>query len=200
MKTLLKIDTSTRAEASYSKALAKEFTTKWQEAHGGHVIERDLAQHLVPHVTQDFITAMYTPKDQRDSRMQELLSLSDIMIEELRCADTVLLSVPMFNFSIPSVLKAYIDAVTRVGETFLMKESGFEGLIKGKRLVIVAAYGADFSSFRQMDFVEPYLKSLFGFLGFEDIHYFALEGTTMLDAPALEEKKRAIMIALEKLV
>jgi len=120
------------------------------------------------------------------------------MIEELKSADTIMISVPMFNFTIPSVLKAYIDHISRTGETFSMDETGFKGLITGKKLIVVAAYGAEFSQMKAMDFVEPYLKSIFGFLGFEDINYFCLEGTSMLSAEELAQRSDAIVLELQK--
>ncbi len=136
---------------------------------------------------------MYTPIENRDTNINNTLSLSDILIAELKNADTIVLSTPMYNFGIPSSLKAYIDHISRVGDTFAMDENGFTGLITGKKLVICAAYGAVFDEMKQMDFVEPYLKSLFGFLGFTDIEYYAIEGTSMLSPEALEEKKAALV-------
>jgi len=193
MKTLLRIDTSTRNTDSHSRDLANRFEEQYKVKHVQTDISyRDLTTSDIPHVSQAFIDAMFTPSESRNDEMKETLVLSAKLIAELKSAETVLLSVPMFNFTIPSVLKAYIDHITRVGETFSMDETGFKGLVTGKKLVIVAAYGADFSEMKAMDFVEPYLKSIFGFLGFTDIHYFAIEGTSMLGADALEEKKELI--------
>ncbi len=190
MKHLLKIDTSTRANDSHSRDLANRYEKHWKAMHADTAVTyRDLAQTNIPHVTQSFIGAMFTPTDNRDGNMNETLALSNKLIAELKKASTVLLSVPMFNFSVPSVLKAYIDNVSRVGETFNMDESGFTGLLTGKKLVICAAYGAEFSQMKSMDFVEPYLKSLFGFLGFTDIEYYVIEGTSMLEGEELEKNK-----------
>ncbi len=190
MQTLLKIDTSTRQDASHSRDLANRYITQWETIHNdAKIIHRDLVQTDIPHVTQPFIEAMYTPIENRDETTHATLSLSDTLIAELKECDTVLLSVPMFNFAVPSRLKAYIDHISRVGETFSMDEHGFTGLLTGKKLVICAAYGADFTQMKAMDFVEPYLKSLFGFLGFIDIEYYAIEGTSMLSEDELENKK-----------
>ena len=103
-----------------------------------------------------------------------------------------LLSVPMFNFGVPSRLKAYIDHISRLGETFSMDENGMSGLLKNKKLIVTAAYGSEFEQMRSMDFVEPYLKSLFGFSGIEDITYLAVEGTSMLGAEVLTQKKEEL--------
>ncbi len=193
MKKLLRIDTSTRKNDSHSRDLANRYEKKWKEKNSDNVIiNRDLSETKLPHLTQPFIDAMFTAKDERNTSMNETLRDSAILIEELKSADTILLSLPMYNFGIPSSLKAYIDHITRVGETFTMDENGFTGLVTGKKLVIFSAYGAVFDEMKQMDFVEPYLKSLFGFLGFTDIEYYAIEGTSMLSSDVLEEKKEAL--------
>lgn len=190
MKTLLRIDSSTRKTDSHSRDLANRFEEQYKVKHvQTDIIYRDLTTSDIPHLSQEFIDAMFTSSESRTDEMKETLALSAKFIAELKSADTILLSVPMFNFTIPSVLKAYIDHITRVGETFSMDETGFKGLVTGKKLVIVAAYGADFSEMKAMDFVEPYLKSISGFLGFTDISFFAIEGTSMLEADVLEEKK-----------
>lgn len=190
MNTLLRIDSSTRKTDSHSRDLANRFEEQYKVKHvQTDITYRDLTTSDIPHLSQAFIDAMFTLSESRTEEMKETLALSAKLIAELKSADTILLSVPMFNFTIPSVLKAYIDHITRVGETFSMDETGFKGLVTGKKLVIVAAYGADFSEMKAMDFVEPYLKSIFGFLGFTDISFFAIEGTSMLEADVLEEKK-----------
>jgi len=194
MKNLLRIDTSTRKEDSHSKDVANRYEKKYKEKHNDtQVVYRDLSETNVPHVTQAFIEAMYTPEANRDDSTHKTLALSDALINELKNADTIVISTPMYNFGVPSSLKAYIDHISRVGETFAMDESGFTGLVTGKKLVIIAAYGALFDEMKQMDFVEPYLKSLFGFLGFTDIEYYAIEGTSMLSPEVLEEKKDALV-------
>jgi FMN-dependent NADH-azoreductase len=194
MKNLLRIDTSTRKEDSHSKDVANRYEKKYKEKHNDtQVVYRDLSETNVPHVTQAFIEAMYTPKENRDDSTHKTLALSDALISEVKNADTIVISTPMYNFGVPSSLKAYIDHISRVGETFAMDESGFTGLVTGKKLVIIAAYGALFDEMKQMDFVEPYLKSLFGFLGFTDIEYYAIEGTSMLSPEVLEEKKDALV-------
>ena len=193
MKKLLRIDTSTRKNDSHSRDLANRYEKNWKEKNSDStIIYRDLSETKLPHLTQPFIEAMFTPKEERDTSMNETLRDSAILIEELKSADTILLSLPMYNFGIPSSLKAYIDHITRVGETFTMDENGFTGLVIDKKLVIFSAYGAVFDEMKQMDFVEPYLKSLFGFLGFTDIEYYAIEGTSMLSSDVLEEKKEAL--------
>ena len=194
MKKLLRIDTSTRKNDSHSRDLANRYEAHYKNIHSNtKVCYRDLSQSDIPHISQNFIEAMFTPTADRNQTMQNMLQLSEILIGEIKDAETILLSVPMYNFSIPSSLKAYIDHISRVGETFAMDENGFTGLVTGKKLVICVAYGAVFNEMKQMDFVEPYLKSLFRFLGFTDIEYYTIEGTSMLSPEALEEKKAALV-------
>lgn len=194
MKKLLKIDTSTRGNDSHSRGLANMITKKHMQKYPNtEIIYRDLSTTRIPHLTQEFINAMYTPQEERDVQMNETLSLSKELIDELREADSIILSLPMYNFSIPSILKAYIDHVTRMGETFFMDENGFIGLLTGKKLSIIAAYGADFTQMQAMDFVKPYLMSLFGFLGFEEIEYLGLEGTTKFSSEEIQANKEKLV-------
>lgn len=194
MKTLLRLDSSTRGEASHSKNLAKKYADMWLSVNSEReIIYRDLYETNVPHLTQKFIEAMYTPAVNRDDNMRNTLILSDLLIAELKEADIILLSVPMYNFSVPSSLKAYIDHISRIGETFSMDDNGFSGLITEKKLVIIASYGALFDEMKQMDFVEPYLKSFFGFLGFTEIEYFSIEGTSILQENVLIAKEEVLL-------
>ena len=194
MNKLLRIDTSTRKTDSHSRDLANRVEEQWQMNNVETAITyRDLTTSNIPHLSQGFIDAMFTESASRSDEMAETLALSDELISEFKSADTILLSVPMFNFTVPSVLKAYIDHISRVGETFSMDETGLKGLVTGKKIIIVAAYGAEFSEMKAMDFVEPYLKSIFGFLGFTDISYFSIEGTSMLSAEVLEERKSLLI-------
>ncbi len=195
MKTLLRIDTSTRGEQSHSIDLANGILKKIENEYGV-ITKRDLTKTDLPHVTQEFIEAMYTHKEKRTKRMNETLATSDAIIQELKDADAILISVPMFNFGVPSLFKAYIDHITRVGETFAMGEYGMVGLLKNKKVFIAASYGADFSNMKAMDFVEPYMKSIFGFLGIEDVTYLAIEGTSTLNEEAIQKKKEELLKTL----
>ncbi len=193
MKKLLRIDTSPRKEDSHSRDLANRVEERCKVTHPDmDVIYLDLSKVELPHITQAYIEATFIPKKERSPQMHKTLTLADKFITEIQSADIVLISVPMYNFHIPSTLKAYIDYISRMGETFLMDEHGTTGLLTGKRLIITAAYGADFSQMKQMDFVEPYLKSMFGFLGFEDITYKVIQGTSMLAPEVLEVHKKAL--------
>ncbi|PHS30468.1 MAG: hypothetical protein COA92_09570 [Sulfurovum sp.] len=193
MNTLLRIDVSPRITDSHSRDLANKVESKWKLAHTSmKTVLCDLANINIPHVNQEYIEATFVPKSDRTAQMNSVLSLADKFIADIRSADTVLISVPMYNFTVPSVFKAYIDYISRVGDTVLIDESGITGMLTGKKLVIAAAYGADFSQMKSMDFLEPYIKNMFGMLGFTDINYIAIENTSMLSKEALEEKKQTL--------
>jgi FMN-dependent NADH-azoreductase len=183
MSRILRIDASSRIDGSVSRDLANAFIAKWLEHNpDDHVMVRDLVAAPIPHVADVTIKGYYTPTDQMDAPLRAATALSDILIDELRAADVLVLSVPMYNFSIPSALKAWIDQIIRIGETFSYDGKGFSGLLPGKRAYAVIAYGAggylDGGPFGGADFVQPYLKFLLNFLGITDVTFIAVEATT----------------------
>lgn len=194
MTNLLRIDTSTGSSDSHSRSIANALEQIIRQSDPDiTLIKRDLVDTDLPHVNQEFINAIFTPNEDRTENMKTTLSVSDQLIRELKSADTILLSTPMFNFTIPSRLKAYIDHISRVGETFSMDENGLKGLLMNKKLIITTSAGSEFTEMKQMDFLEPYLKSVFGFLGITDIDYLALEGSNMLTPGALNDKKYSLL-------
>jgi FMN-dependent NADH-azoreductase len=209
MPTLLHIDSSPRGDYSASRKLTAEFVASWRKENpGGQVIRRDLYATGLPPVTMEWIAAAYTPEDQRSPEQRAALKLSDELIAELQRADQYVLGVPMFNFSIPAVLKLYIDQIARVGKTFSYSSAGVKGLLEGKKAYMLAAYGGaygDGSPAAAMNFVEPYLQRLFGFLGVRDLNFVAVENTSKvatgqvtLDnhlAPTLEVVRDAVAAA-----
>jgi FMN-dependent NADH-azoreductase len=120
-----------------------------------------------------------TPVDQRSSEQHATVAFADRLIEELEAADTIVLAVPMYNFSIPSTLKAWIDHVARAGRTFRYTAAGPEGLLKGKKVFIITGRGGVYSGdspAKVFDFQEPYLRSVLGFLGLTDVTFVHVEG------------------------
>jgi FMN-dependent NADH-azoreductase len=195
MSKLLRVDASSRLADSHSRALADQFVERWRKTHpGGEVVIRDLVQEPLPHIANDTISGFYTPKADHDPIMRQATELSDRLIAEIKTADMLLIDTPMYNFSIPSALKAWIDQVVRIGETFAFSpENGFEGLVKGKPAYVITATGAAFSNeaLRPMDFLTPYLTALLGFLGITDLHLFTLEGTTVDETAFISSKQDA---------
>jgi FMN-dependent NADH-azoreductase len=182
MATLLRIDASSQLEGSHSRELGDFFVQQWSQAHpAGRILVRDLVREPIGHITANTINGFHTPKREIDSTMRQATALSDRLIGELMQADLLLIDTPMYNFSIPSALKAWIDQIVRIGVTFnYSPENGFSGLIKNKQAFLVTASGAVFSNepMQSMDFVTPYLTTLLAFLGIEDVKLLTLEGTT----------------------
>jgi FMN-dependent NADH-azoreductase len=184
MSTLLKIDSSPMGERSVSRKLTAEFAKIWVETHpDGAVISRDLATLNIPVVNGDWVAAAYTPEDARTAEQKKALAISDLLIGELQKADEYVIGVPMHNFSIPSTLKLWIDQVVRIGKTTAYSATGLEGLLKGKKVTLLIASGGVYeqgSGREAFNFVTPYLRTVFGFLGITDVHFIAAGGTKEL--------------------
>jgi len=176
MAKVLLIHSSLFGEKSESLALARAFLARYPHQ---AVVERALTPSTVPHLEAETFAAMRQPAAELDQRQKAQVALSDELIAEIEAADTVVLAVPMYNFSIPSTLKAWIDHVARAGRTFRYGENGPEGLLKGKKVFVFVSrgglYGAD-SPAAAMNFQEPYLRAVLGFLGLTDVTFVAAEG------------------------
>ncbi|PLA74503.1 FMN-dependent NADH-azoreductase [Hydrogenovibrio sp. SC-1] len=199
MATLLRIDSSARQQTSVSKNLADQAENSWLKKHPNGIIERlDTNSAQIPHITETVINAMYTPSDKRSADQQHALALSDQLIEQLKRADTLLISTPMYNFSIPSSLKAYLDLVLRVGETFVYTDQGPKGLLPNKEAIIVVATGGNYTRapLNEMDFVTPYLKVAMNFIGIEQISTFVAPG----QGGAAEKAQAAQQQALSEII
>lgn len=193
--TLLRIDASARVAHSFSRQIADAAQEAWQQAHpDGAVIHRDLASHPLPHIENATIQGFYTPPSEMTEELRTATSLSDTLIAELKCAHTVLIASPIYNFSVPSALKAWIDQVVRIGHTFAYEDGQFRGLVQGPRAVLALAYGAGEyqGPLAQMDHLRPYLLALLGFLGITDIQVLAAEATTSEAATTRSELDRAV--------
>lgn len=185
MSTLLHIDSSPLGEASISRHLSNEFVQQWKKANPeGKVITRDLTTTAIPSITASFIGAIYTPEESLTADQKQLLSLSDSLIAELEAADEYVLGVPMHNFSIPSVLKLWIDQISRVNKTFSYATGSPIGLLKDKKATILVASGGTYDAGTAMasfNFVEPYLRTLFGFLGVTNTTFLSAGGAAALN-------------------
>jgi FMN-dependent NADH-azoreductase len=181
MPTLLRIDASSRLTGSHSRALAEAFEAAWSARFpGGTILRRDLATNPIAHIHETTIAGFYTPPENLDDKLKGAVALSDELIGELNAADTVLIATPMYNFAVPSALKSWIDQVVRINRTFSYDGKNFTGLVKARRVVVVAAFGAGGygDAMAAADFVTPYLKFLFGFLGVSDVTVIPAEATT----------------------
>lgn len=188
MKKLLRIDCSSRINGSHSRKLADFFEEKWvTENPDGVVAYRDLAKQQIPHIQNNTIEGFYTPKNNFTPEVKQATALSDELITELKSADEILVSTPLYNLNIPSNLKAYLDQVVRIGHTFNINERGYYGLLENKIAYIITAKGGSYKNtfMEQYDFQEPYLKAILGHMGIKTQNIFSLEGTS--DKNALNE-------------
>ena len=185
MPTLLVVNSSPFLETSVSRGLTSEYVENWKKANPtGKVITRDLAASSLKTIDAAWVGAAYTPKDARSAEQKEALALSETLLAELRAADEYVFGVPMHNFSVPAVLKLWIDQIARVGRTFSYGERGPKGLIIGKKATFIIATGGIYDAQTQMasfNFVEPYLRSVFGFLGVTDATFLTAGGTSALN-------------------
>src|SRR5215470_3980055 len=203
MSKLLFVTSSILGENSKSRALGREFVEAWTRHHpGSRVVERDLVAEAVPHLTGAVVGAAMTPAEQRSPEQAETVSLADRLIEELEAAEVVVLAAPMYNFSVPSTVKAWIDHVVRAGRTFRYGANGPEGLLRGKKVFIVTARGGVYSQGpgKSMDFHEPYLRGVLGFIGLTDVSFIYAEGLAIPDvaAKALETARASFSDLLPK--
>jgi len=177
MPTLLRIDSSPlTAGASFSRQLTDEFVQEWQQTHpGGKVIVRDLAATGLIPINAEWISAAYSPDADGT-----VLALSDGLIAELKAADEYVFGVSMHNFSIPSVLKLWIDQIARMGQTFAYENGGPVGLLRNKKATFLVATGGVYAKGTPgaaLNHIEPYLQAFFAFLGVTDTTFISAGGT-----------------------
>jgi len=180
MPRLLAITSSPKPEGSVSNALVQDFVDSWTlSTPESSVVQRDVGLTPPPHLDGATIGSIYTPDDQRDANARQLISLSDTLVEELEAADIVVIGAPMHNFGLPSGLKTWIDHVARVGRTFAYTQEGPKGLLAGKKVFVLGARGGNYSPdspAHGMDFVTPYLRTVLGFIGLDDVTFINAEG------------------------
>jgi FMN-dependent NADH-azoreductase len=195
MKSLLLVRSSLFGAASQTRQIAGEFVEAWRRSNPGtSVVERDLTPASIPHLSQDTLAALATPAEQRTPAQQEAVAFADSLIEEVEAADTIVLAVPMYNFTIPSTLKAWLDYIARAGRTFRYSAAGHEGLLKGKKVFIVTGRGGVYSGespAKALDFQEPYLRAMLGFIGLTDITFLHVEGLNISPEAAASGRERA---------
>jgi FMN-dependent NADH-azoreductase len=182
MNTLLQIQASLFSNEGQSSRLASEFVAAWQSLHpAGRATVRDLAAQPVPHLTAERFGAFLAKPESRTVAQQRVVGESDTLIEELRRADTIVIGLPMYNFGVPSTLKAYFDHVARAGVTFRYTEKGSEGLLKGKKAYVFATRGGLYAG-TPLDTQTAYVRDFLRFLGIEDVQFIYAEGLAMGEA------------------
>lgn len=179
MSRVLIIESSARQQGSVSRQLTQQFIGQWQTAHpADQVTVRDLARDPVPHLDSTLLGGWMKPADQRTAIEQAALERSDLLTDELVAADVLVLAAPMYNFAIPSTLKAWLDHVLRAGVTFKYGETGPQGLLVGKRAIVLTARGGIYAG-STLDHQEPYLRQVLGFIGIHDVTFIHAEGLNM---------------------
>jgi FMN-dependent NADH-azoreductase len=191
MPTLLHIDSSPLvAEASISRHLTNEFVQSWKQAHpDGKVITRDLNTTSLAVLDAAWIGASYTPEDARTPEQRALLTLSDTLISELLEADEFVIAAPMHNFSVPSILKLWIDQICRAGKTFSYVDGTPIGKLAGKKATFIIPTGGNYapgSALATLNFVEPYLRTVFGFIGVTDTHFLTASSVAQIAFGAID--------------
>ncbi|WP_437610888.1 FMN-dependent NADH-azoreductase [Erwinia sp. V71] len=174
MSKVLVLKSSILAGYSQSGQLA-DFYAEEAKAAGNQVTVRDLAANPIPVLDGELVGALRPSDAQLTPRQQEALALSDELIAELQAHDTVVIAAPMYNFNIPTQLKNYFDLIARAGVTFRYTEAGPEGLVKGKRAVIVSSRGGIHKD-TPSDLLTPYVKLFLGFIGITDVNFVFAEG------------------------
>jgi FMN-dependent NADH-azoreductase len=180
MKKILHIISSPKGQNSFSIKLGNAIIDKIKAANPGSTVAvKDLTKNPFPHLEEATLAAFYTPTENQTPENKEALKNSDQAIAEIYDADIIVIGAPLWNFGIPSVLKAWIDHIARANATFKYSEAGAEGLVKNKTVYVAMASGAIYSSgpYQAFDFVSNYLKGLLGFLGMTDLTVFRVEGS-----------------------
>jgi FMN-dependent NADH-azoreductase len=182
MKTLLRIDSSSLSEGvSFSRQLTNEFVDQWKQNNANaKVITRDLVAIEIPIVTAEWIKAGHTPEIDRTPAQRDVLALSDKLVAELQESDEYVFGISMYNFTVPAVMKLWIDQIVRLGKTLSYENGAPKGLLHNKKATFIVASGGDYSTgspLAAMNFVEPYLRAIFGFLGVIDCKFVYLGGT-----------------------
>lgn len=180
MPALLHLDSSPRDSRSHSRRLSAFFVEQWLEAHGHDPVHyRDLREFAPPNVTEDWIAAAFAPPDQRSAPMRQSLQISDALVDEFLAADVYVFGVPLYNFAVPSVFKAYVDNIVRVGRTFLFEpedvNATYKPLVHGKRMFVLVSSGdvgyEPGGPLWHLNHLEPHLRTIFGFIGVSDLTF-----------------------------
>lgn len=175
---ILHIDSSVFGSNGVSAQLGQYLVRQLAQGGAVPVMHRDLAQDPLPHYTAEVITALGMSEADRNAHQRELADLSDQLIEQVKSADVLVVGAPMYNFAVPSTLKAWLDFISRPGATFRYTDAGPEGLLTDKTLYLITSRGGVYKD-QHGDLLVPYLKLIFNFLGITDIRVIYAEGINM---------------------
>jgi FMN-dependent NADH-azoreductase len=196
---VLHIDSSVRDGRSVSKKLSSFFIEQLKNNISPIQVDYlDLAQFTPRHPTALFIRANYTPEHERTQEMIAELQESETLVDRMHDAETYIIGMPMYNFSIPSVFKAFIDNIVRINRTFKMNGHDIEGLLKDKRAIVINTRGVDFNggNMEHMDQLKPYLKAIFAFIGITDLSFIDVSPVQFSDTAAREHAIDKAMVEI----
>ena len=186
--TVLRIDASPRSDQSVTRALVDRAVARLAPE---RTIRRDLAAEPLPQIDAAWIDASFTPADRRSPEQAERLALSDTLVAEIEAADTLVIGVPIYNFGVPAALKAWIDLIARAGRTFRFGATGSEGLLRGKRAILVVASGGTPVG-AEADFATGYLRHVLGFVGIDAVEIVAADRTVLDPAGTVARAEAAV--------
>lgn len=197
MKQILIVESSPRGSESASRRLTVKLRARLEAQYPeARIVERDLVHDGVPHLSETTLRAMTTRDPAEAASLNDALRLADQLTDELLASDLIVIASPMWNFGMPSSLKAWIDHVVRAGRTFNYAGAGVEGLATGKKAILVLASGGVFSEgpWKPWDTVEPYLRQILGFIGIHDVQTVRAEGmnVSQLAAHAVPSGEKAV--------
>ncbi len=201
MKKLLLINSSLLLSAGESSQLTEQFVTQWSEHNpDAQITIRDVAANPIPHLDSECVGAFFTPAEVRTPKQQQFVEQSDVLIEEIKQAQIIVVGLPMYNFDIPSTLKSYFDNIARAGITFKYTENGSQGLLTGKKVYIFATRGGMYAG-TPLDTQTDYVRHFLAFIGITDVEFVYAEGLNMgADTKALAlEKAVTKLTALAKI-
>jgi FMN-dependent NADH-azoreductase len=187
---ILRVDASMRHEGSYSRKLADQLVATLQSKQASNLVVRDLSEG-VGLINEAWIGANFTDKADRTDDQKAVLAQSDALVSEIKAADTLVISVPIYNFGVPAALKAWIDLVCRARETFRYTENGPEGLLEGKKAYIIVTSGGT-EAFSDIDFASNYMRHVLGFIGINDVNFVEADRLMMDEQAALERANAKI--------
>ncbi len=212
MKTILRVDVSARTERSLTRGLSQRFIDEWlKQRPSDKIVQRDIGLNPPPAVSEDWIAAAFTPEEKRTKAQQATLQLSDTLIDEVERADIILLGVPMYNYGMPSALKAWFDQVIRVNKTFTFDlargDEPLETILSGKHLVILSSrgeFGFEPGGVREhRNHLDPHIRTCSKFLGVVQDHLIAIEYQEFRDerhTRSVKNAHRAVPILVGHLI
>ncbi|MEM8597071.1 MAG: NAD(P)H-dependent oxidoreductase [Pseudomonadota bacterium] len=197
-KTVLHIDASVRLNGSTTRALSDAVVQRLREKGGiSDVVRRDLSAGL-PLIDETWVGANFTPEADRSPEQIDALTLSETLIGEIEAADILVIGLPIYNFGVPAGMKAWIDLVARARRTFRYTENGPEGLLTGKKAIIVAASGGTAVG-SEIDFATSWMRHVLGFIGITDVELVAADRQMARGGEAEAEARQALDLAVDKL-